>query len=120
MSAPVSAISCVANLYVRQMRFEKAGDVEHGHDHVFDHQTLLARGILKAVVNGETSYFKAPQIIFIKAGVLHEFTAMEDDTLAFCIHPLRDGDQVEDIIDPAGIPAGVNPLSVAKPILNKP
>lgn len=121
MAEPVATISCVSNVYIRQMHFEKAGDVNEGHCHVFDHQTLLAKGGLKAVVDGKTSYFVAPQIIFIKAGVMHEFTATEDGTLAFCIHALRDGDRVEDIIDPAGVPQGINPnwLSVAKPLATR-
>jgi len=120
MAEPVSAISCVANVYIRQMLFEKAGDVNEGHEHVFDHQTLLARGGVKAVVGGKTSYFVAPQIIFIKAGVMHEFTATEDNTLCFCIHALRDGDDVCDIIDPAGVPDGIdmsNFAQVAKPLI---
>ena len=109
MAEPLSTISCVANVYIRQMVFEKAGDAEAGHAHVFDHQTLLARGGLKAVVGGKTSYFSAPQIIFIKAGVVHELTAMEDNTLCYCIHALRDGNDVCDIIDPAGVPQGIDP-----------
>ena len=120
MAEPISTISCVANVYIRQMVFEKAGDVNAGHDHVFDHQTLLARGAVKAVVGGKTSYFVAPQIIFIKAGVVHEFTAMEDNTLCYCIHALRDGDDVCDIIDPAGVPQGIDPgavFEIAKPLI---
>ena len=120
MAEPVSTVSCVANVFIRQMLFEKNGDVNEGHAHVFDHQTLLARGSIKAVVDGQTSYFTAPQIIFIKAEILHEFTAMEDNTLCYCIHALRDGDDVCDIIDPAGVPQGINPgdiFSVAKPLI---
>ena len=117
MAEPVSTISCVSNVFIRQMLFEKNGDADKGHAHVFDHQTLLARGSIKAVVDGQTSYFTAPQIIFIKAEILHEFTAMEDNTLCYCIHALRDGDDVCDIIDPAGVPQGINPFSVAKPLI---
>jgi len=120
MAEPVSTISCVSNVYVRQMLFEKAGDINAGHEHIFDHQTLLARGGVKAVVDGKTSYFVAPQIIFIKAGITHEFTATEDNTLCYCIHALRDGDDVCDIIDPAGVPQGINPLNLfenAKPLV---
>lgn len=122
MSEPVSTISCVSNVYIRQMLFEKAGDVSAPHNHVFDHQTLLSRGSLKAVVNGRTSYFVAPKIIFIKAGVEHELTALEDNTLCYCIHALRDGDDVCDIIDPEGIPEGVfgnDVMQLAKPLLNR-
>lgn len=106
------------------MIFEKTGDVASGHSHIFDHQTLLAKGKVKAVVNGVESMFIAPQIIFIKAGIEHEFTALEDGTLCYCIHALRDGDDVCDIIDPSGVPQGINPqglFEVAKPLItNRP
>jgi quercetin dioxygenase-like cupin family protein len=119
MGTTVDQFSCVANVYVKQMVFVKAGDEKEGHKHVFDHQTLLAKGSLKAEVNGQISYFTAPQIIFIKAGLEHKFTAIEDNTVAYCVHALRDGDQVEDIIDPKSIPAGVSAAKVlanAKPL----
>jgi len=120
MAEPISTVSCVSNVYIRQMLFEKVGDVNAGHEHIFDHQTLLAKGSLKAVVNGITSTFVAPQIIFIKAGIMHEFTALENNTLCFCIHALRDGDDVCDIIDPSGVPQGINPSNIfenAKPLI---
>jgi len=69
-------IGCVANLFSRQMHFEKAGDVEHGHTHSFDHLTLLANGKLKIVVDGKESIFTAPQMIYIKAEKMHELTAL--------------------------------------------
>jgi quercetin dioxygenase-like cupin family protein len=122
MSEPVSTISCVSNVFIRQMKFEKEGDVNQGHSHLFDHQTLLAKGSIKAVVDNKTSYFTAPQIIFIKAGIEHEFTATEDNTLCFCIHALRDGDGVEDIIDPCGVPEGINAsnwFKFSKPLITK-
>lgn len=114
MANPHSSISCVANLFCKQMFFAKTGDIEHGHCHAFDHTTLLGHGSLMVKVNGKSTEFKAPQMIFIKANLEHEITALEDNTVAYCIHALRDGDGVDDILDPAGIPDGVNPLSVAK------
>ena len=41
--------------------------------------------------------------------------ALEDATVIYCIHPLRDGDQVGDIIDPASVPNGVMPLTENMP-----
>ena len=114
MATPQYSISCVANLFCKQMLFPKAGDVEHGHCHAFDHTTLLGTGSVEVKANGKTSRFTAPQMIFIKADVEHEITALEDGTVAYCIHALRDGDGVGDIIDPASIPAGVDPLRVAR------
>jgi quercetin dioxygenase-like cupin family protein len=86
------------------MRFMKAGDTEQGHAHCFDHVTLLSAGSLRLNALGKSTDFKAPHHIFIKAGVVHELVALEDDTLAHCIHAMRDGERVEDIVDPASVP----------------
>jgi len=100
------------------MHFKKAGDLEHGHTHPFDHLTLLAAGSLSVTVNGKTTDFTAPHMIYIKAEYEHELVALEDNTVAFCIHALRNGDGVDDIIDPASIPSGVSPLLVANSVVD--
>jgi gentisate 1,2-dioxygenase len=114
MAYPDSKISIVANTWVKQMHFVKAGDINEGHKHTFDHQTLLAKGSVKVSVNNEETIFVAPHIIFIGAGHEHGMVALEDDTIVYCIHALRDGENVGDIIDPADIPAGVTPLTECK------
>lgn len=116
MNQPEINIGCVANLYSRMMHFKKVGDVEIGHTHQFDHLTLLAKGRLKVVVEGKESIFTAPQMIYIKADKVHELTALTDETVAYCIHALRDK-ETNDIIDPAMIPDGVSPLSLAAPLI---
>lgn len=115
MTQPVVQIGCVANLYSRMMYFRHVGDAELGHTHQFDHLTLLAKGKLKVTVDGVATEFAAPHMIYIKADKVHELEALVDETLAFCIHALRDKDNNE-ILDPSMIPDGVNPLSVAGPI----
>lgn len=118
MNPPKISLGCVANLYSRQMYFEHAGDVEVGHTHPFDHLSLLAYGSVNCVVDGQESAFSAPCMIYIKKDKIHEFTALIDGTVVYCIHALRFGDKVEDIIDPDTIPKGVDPLSFAKPTAN--
>lgn len=112
MSTPDVAIGCVANLFSRMMVFSKVGDIEVGHTHQFDHLTLLAKGKLKVKVNGQVSYFAAPHMIYIHKDRVHELEALEDQTVAYCIHALRTADQTE-ILDPSMVPAGVVPTSVA-------
>lgn len=112
MTTPVVNIGCVANLYSRMMYFEKAGDIEVGHTHQFDHLTLLAKGKLKVTVEGNVTEFTAPHMIYIHKDKVHELEALTDETVAYCIHALRDKDSGE-ILDPSMIPAGVSPLSVA-------
>ena len=115
MSQPVVHIGCVANLFSRMMHFEKAGDIEIGHTHQFDHLTLLAKGKLKVTVDGNTTEFTAPHMIYIHKDKVHELEALTDETVAYCIHALRDKDN-NDILDPSMIPEGVSPLSMAGPL----
>lgn len=108
----------VANVFSRQMHFKKAGDVEFGHTHPFDHLTLLAAGRLKVVVNGEVSEFTAPYMIYIKAECAHELVALEDNTVAYCILALREKNGSGDILDPAMIPKGVSHEDFAEPLVD--
>jgi len=97
----------VANLASRMMHFKKAGDVEVTHTHSFDHLTLLASGSVKCTVDGNETEFHAPHMIYIKKEHMHSFEALEDNTVAFCIHAMRIGERVEDIADPSMFPSGV-------------
>jgi quercetin dioxygenase-like cupin family protein len=115
MSLPDIGLAKVANLFSRMMVFNHAGDIEHGHTHSFDHLTLLASGSLKVTVDGQATEFKAPHMIYIHKDKEHELVALEDNTVAYCIHALRDVD-TGDILDPSMIPAGVDPLSLSKPV----
>ena len=107
MAYPETKMSCVKNLWTRQMYFAKAGDANEGHVHNYDHITLLAYGSVRVHVEGNTTDFKAPQMIYVKAGKSHFIEALEDGTVAYCVHALRDKDS-EEIIDPDQIPLGVD------------
>ena len=89
------------------MYFAKAGDANEGHTHNYDHITLLAYGSVKVHVDGQISEFKAPHMIYIQKGKSHYIEAMEDGTVAYCVHALRDKDS-EDILDPDQVPLGIN------------
>lgn len=104
MANPSVNIGCVSNLFVRQMHFQNVGDKELGHAHSFDHLTLLAKGKLAVKINDEVTEFTAPQMIFIKAELQHELTAVSDNTVAYCIHALRSDVANGDILDPAMVP----------------
>ena len=105
MSAPIVKLGSVANIYSRMMHFEKAGDIEGGHTHDFDHLTLLASGALEVTVEGVASEFVAPHMIYIHKDKVHELVALEDNTVAYCIHAMRDSGGV--LLDPSMIPTGV-------------
>lgn len=107
MAYPEVKIGLVANLYSRQMHFKNVGDIEHGHTHQFDHLTLLAHGRIQITVEGNVSEFEAPHMIYIKKDKMHELVALEPDTVIYCIHALRLGEDVDDIVDPSMVPEGV-------------
>jgi len=99
-------IILVSNLWVKQMHFENPGDKMQGHSHKFDHPTLVATGSVKVTVEGISTVFRAPHIIFIAKDKVHEIEAIEPGTVAYCIHPIR-GEKQEDIYDHSQIPAGI-------------
>lgn len=113
MRGPAVSISCVSNVFIKQMHFQFAGDREEGHSHLFDHVTLLASGKLRLTALGKSTEFTAPHHIFIKAGVVHELEALEDNTVVHCIHGIREKD-CEDIVDPASLPVHMNMIDESK------
>lgn len=72
-----------------------AGTVHDGHEHNFDHQTLLVHGAIRVVStrNGEPvgdKVFRAPCPIVIRADTCHQITALEDGTIWVCAFAVRD------------------------------
>lgn len=113
MRGPAVSISCVSNVFIKQMHFVFAGDKEEGHAHLFDHTTLLASGKIRLTALGTSTDFTAPHHIFIKAGVVHELEALEDNTVVHCIHGIREKG-CEDIVDPASLPAYMSLIDESK------
>lgn len=96
----------IDGVFVRQMYFTEAGTIMPGHKHAHNHITLLAAGKLRVTVNEKTTDFTAPHMIFIDKDHAHILEALEDRTLAYCIHAVRDKDTGE-IIEGLGVPEGV-------------
>ena len=107
MAYPETKMTCVKNLWTRQMYFAKAGDANEGHVHNYDHITLLAYGSVKVHVEGNVTEFKAPHMIYVQKGKSHFIEAMEDGTVAYCVHALRNIDS-EDIVDADQVPLGID------------
>ena len=96
---------CVSNVFTRIMVFNKAGDIEMGHKHNYDHGTLVSTGSVRVDILEEdkktiisSKVFKAPTFIFVKKDYYHQLTALEDNTICACIHALRTND--DEIVDP--------------------
>ena len=103
---PEVKLGLVANMFVRMMNFKEIGSCEIGHTHTFDHLTLLASGSIRVIANGKSTDFKAPNMIFIDAETVHELIALENNTVAYCIHGLRDLDKSDDLISIDMLPEG--------------
>ena len=86
------------------MSLEK-GDIHKGHTHTFDHTHLLTSGKVKVIVDGKKSIYEAPTQIMIKRGLEHSIECLSDKSVGWCIHAIRNGSRVEDIIDPALCPS---------------
>lgn len=117
MALPENRMTCVSNLWLRQMVFKNAGDANEGHEHNYDHITLLAVGSVRVHVGDKSSDFIAPQMIYIQKGKSHYLEALEDNTIAFCVHALRNKD-TEDILEQDQIPLGVDAIitGMARPL----
>lgn len=88
------------NIFIREMAFEKAGDVVEGHTHNFDHTTYVIRGSLKIESLNEDGSVKASVVkkasmghnwVLIKADTKHKLTALEDNSMGHCIYSHRNG-----------------------------
>jgi len=91
------------NIFIRPMKFEKAGNKINGHKHNFDHTTIVFKGAVhvKALTpDGRVIErdFAAPAHFLVKAEVEHEITATADGTEAWCVysHRTAQGDVVQD------------------------
>ena len=114
LEGPEVKISCISNLYVRMMTFKTAGIIELGHTHEYDHVTMLTNGALEVQVFDDNKnellppvVFNAPNFIYIKKNTAHQLKSLEDNTVALCIHALREIDGT--IVQPDFIPV---PLSL--------
>lgn len=105
----MSEMGYFGNIWVRQHHLaSKDQDNGGGHTHHFDHVTLLARGKVRVEVAGyPAKEFTAPTFIVIKKEHKHRFTALEDDTLYYCVFALRDVDgEVTDFFSGDNSPYG--------------
>jgi hypothetical protein len=96
----------VGNIWIRQNWLLKKGDTGGGHLHYHDHVSLLVRGSVEVQVGDEPpKVFRAPTFIVIKKQFVHRFTALEDDTVYYCLFAMRDIDgNFQDVFQPENLP----------------
>lgn len=99
-------LGCYANIWIRQKVFNNINETIGGHKHKYDHISLLASGSAKVEVDSIEKIFKAPTFIIIRKDKIHNVTALENNTLWYCIFANRDIDgQVydKDLNDPLNL-----------------
>jgi len=104
----ISELGYYGNIWVRQNNLNK-GENGGGHEHYFDHVSLLATGSVLVEVDGfESTTYHAPTFIAISKRHKHKITALTDNVVYYCVFALRDvdGEVVDDIIS-----ADNNPLT---------
>jgi quercetin dioxygenase-like cupin family protein len=89
-------IKMADGLFIKQMAVAKAGTIVPTHSHKYDHVSMLARGSVYVTRDGkDAGLFYAPTGITIPAGCKHTFRTLEDNTVIYCIHNIKDAEGVE-------------------------
>ena len=97
---PSSDHTVVQNIFFKMMCFKDRGDCNNGHKHTYDHLTVLSAGSILAVCDGKVGCFRAPHLFLTPKGKVHQFIALEENTLVTCVHALRDPVVSDEIITP--------------------
>lgn len=102
------------NVFIRPIALAKAGEKMDGHTHNFDHTTIVFTGAVRVVKRRPTNQMdasgrpimvvvseknlKAPASILIEANAHHEITAIENNSVLWCVYSHRDpqGDVVQE------------------------
>ena len=79
------------NIFIRPVTLAKAGDVMDGHEHEFDHTTIVFTGrvhIHATCKEGcdKEGEFSAPSHALIRKDWRHTITALEDNTVFWCVY----------------------------------
>jgi len=78
------------NIWVRQNVLD-ANEAFDGHEHKFDHVTLLVSGKVNVQIKDKPpKEFTAPTFIVIRKEHQHKITALEDGAIYYCVFALRD------------------------------
>lgn len=89
-------IRMASDIFIKQMAIPKAGTIVPQHSHKYDHVSMLAWGSIRVWRDGvDRGVFHAPTGITIPAGCKHTFRSLEDNTVIYCIHNIRDAEEVE-------------------------
>jgi quercetin dioxygenase-like cupin family protein len=94
-------LALVGPIGVRRFHLEKVCETNEGHQHNYDHTTIVVRGRLKivkkyekdgSIIEEDAGEFDAGELIHVKANVHHTIKALEPDTVYLCVFSHRDFD----------------------------
>jgi hypothetical protein len=90
---------CVDDVFIKQMHLPKAGILVPQHQHRYDHNSLVAAGVIRVWKGDEwLGDFRAPTAIFIEKMTPHTFMSLEDETVVYCIHNVSRSGGAVDIV----------------------
>lgn len=74
-------------VFIRTMKFERAGTIMAQHTHPYYHTSFIASGAVHLWEDGSyAGSFSAGSAVLIKKGVAHKFLTLEPNTTILCIH----------------------------------
>lgn len=83
---PVEFVGEVEGISIRSTLLEKAGDCVGQHAHRYSHATLVGSGEVRLWIDGIwLGDYKRAQPIAVKAGHVHIFQALADNTFLSCL-----------------------------------
>lgn len=94
-------LAIIGPIGARKFTLEKKCELNEGHQHNYDHVTIVIRGRVLVKysyedagqkIEGESREFEAGEIITIKANVSHTIKALEDNSQYLCVFSHRDFD----------------------------
>lgn len=84
------------NVHIMQITVPLANTIIPQHSHEYDHTTLVTAGsVIVWAGDKNLGEYKAPKMVEIKAGVMHAFKTLEDNTSLYCIHNISRTGKVE-------------------------
>lgn len=99
----MSDLAIIGPVGIRPMHLERACETNVGHEHNYDHTTIILRGRVKVLyryvkdgqeIEGESEEYGQGETIHIRAKVRHTIKALTDNVLYYCVFSHRDFDGV--------------------------
>lgn len=105
MDAPaVTPLEIVGPVGLRRGVFARACEEHVGHEHTYDHTTLVLSGVIEVQCGASRTSYRAGEAIEIPAGVRHTLKATTADAQYVCIFSHRDlGGVVTQTYAPKGL-----------------